>query len=144
VVVEVVVLGRRKEGVEARHHRQHLGHQGRMLAKWPSLEEVSNDSMLSSSYFLTNPTIKIVVGYCWYYPSSLTLLTTCLFRLLGVSGLACAQTLMELGMDPVVYDTGNHAPGGRCSSRVLKLDDGKEVLFDHSAQVRDPPLQLLS
>jgi predicted NAD/FAD-dependent oxidoreductase len=54
----------------------------------------------------------------------------------GVSGLACAKALIGLGLDPTVYDTGNHAPGGRSSTRVLRAGEGgPEILFDHSAQV---------
>ena len=47
----------------------------------------------------------------------------------GVAGLSCARRLQELGLDPVVYDTGKHAPGGRCSSRLWR---GRPA--DHAAQ----------
>ena len=47
----------------------------------------------------------------------------------GISGLACARRLQQLGTEAVVFDTGKHAPGGRCSSRQWA---GRVV--DHAAQ----------
>ena len=57
----------------------------------------------------------------------------------GISGLACARRLKELGLSPTVFDTGKHAVGGRVSSRVLKVQrkDTKKALqvkVDHSTQ----------
>ena len=37
----------------------------------------------------------------------------------GVAGLMCATRLQELGLAPIVFDTGKHAVGGRASSRRL-------------------------
>merc|ERR1719440_472717 len=48
----------------------------------------------------------------------------------GIAGLACARRLQQLGHEAVVFDTGKHAPGGRCSSR--SWPGGAAV--DHAAQ----------
>ena len=37
----------------------------------------------------------------------------------GISGLVCANRLRELGLRPVVFDTGRRECGGRCSSPSL-------------------------
>ena len=47
----------------------------------------------------------------------------------GVAGLSCARRLHELGVECTVFDTGKHAPGGRCSSRIWRT-----VPADHAAQ----------
>jgi hypothetical protein len=57
----------------------------------------------------------------------------------GISGLACARRLKELGLSPTVFDTGKHAVGGRVSSRVLKIEQvgvkkPLHVKVDHSTQ----------
>lgn len=61
----------------------------------------------------------------------------------GIAGLACAKELLGLGLPPVVFDTGVHAPGGRCSSRALIVDgtDTKKqrLLLDHAAQFVSVP-----
>ena len=49
----------------------------------------------------------------------------------GIAGLACARRLQELGLVPVVFDTGKSAPGGRCSSRRWPTP---ETIVDHAAQ----------
>ena len=49
----------------------------------------------------------------------------------GIAGLACARRLLELGLEPVVFDTGKGAPGGRCSSRRWPTP---ETIVDHAAQ----------
>ncbi|GMH40713.1 hypothetical protein BSKO_08617 [Bryopsis sp. KO-2023] len=51
----------------------------------------------------------------------------------GLSGLACAQKLKDLGISSTVFDTGKNAPGGRCSSREI-VQDGHVLRFDHSMQ----------
>lgn len=52
----------------------------------------------------------------------------------GISGLVCANRLMQLGVNnTTVFDTGKHAPGGRCSSRQV-IVDGRVCVFDHSVQ----------
>ncbi|XP_053384551.1 renalase-like [Mercenaria mercenaria] len=52
----------------------------------------------------------------------------------GISGLVCANRLSQLGINnTTVFDTGKHAPGGRCSSRQVIID-GRAHVFDHSAQ----------
>ena len=48
----------------------------------------------------------------------------------GIAGLACARRLQQLGHEAVCFDTGKHAPGGRCSSRTWP--GGATV--DHAAQ----------
>ncbi|KAK7500438.1 hypothetical protein BaRGS_00008345, partial [Batillaria attramentaria] len=59
----------------------------------------------------------------------------------GISGLVCAARLGQLGVsDVTVFDTGQHACGGRCSSRIETIS-GKQYIFDHSTQyftVSDP------
>lgn len=65
----------------------------------------------------------------------------------GIAGLACAKELQVLGLNPVVFDTGVHAPGGRCSSRALTVDGTdaggqpkkQRLLLDHSAQFLSVP-----
>eukprot|EP01043_Picozoa_sp_COSAG02_P044171 COSAG02_NODE_3918_length_6048_cov_3.708186_1_plen_591_part_00 len=56
----------------------------------------------------------------------------------GVSGLMCATRLRELGLAPIVFDTGKRNVGGRASSRRLgfKGVDGERVSLtvDHAAQ----------
>ncbi|XP_040214899.1 uncharacterized protein LOC120945099 [Rana temporaria] len=52
----------------------------------------------------------------------------------GISGLVCAARLSQLGItNSVVFDTGKHGPGGRCSSRYIKIN-GKLHIFDHAVQ----------
>ncbi|XP_068108817.1 renalase-like isoform X2 [Hyperolius riggenbachi] len=52
----------------------------------------------------------------------------------GISGLVCAARLSQLGItNSVVFDTGKHAPGGRCSSRYITVN-GKLHIFDHAVQ----------
>ncbi|GIL53308.1 hypothetical protein Vafri_8937 [Volvox africanus] len=51
----------------------------------------------------------------------------------GLSGLMCAVKLKQLGLDAVVYDTGKHAVGGRCSSRHVEVG-GRQYVVDHSVQ----------
>ncbi|XP_048241536.1 renalase-like [Haliotis rufescens] len=52
----------------------------------------------------------------------------------GVSGLVCAARLGQLNIhDVTVFDTGQNAVGGRCSSRHVPIE-GKTYIFDHSAQ----------
>lgn len=65
----------------------------------------------------------------------------------GIAGLACAKELQALGLSPVVFDTGVHAPGGRCSSRALTVDGGagqpkQRLLLDHSAQFLTVPADM--
>lgn len=66
----------------------------------------------------------------------------------GIAGLACAKELQALGLNPVVFDTGVHAPGGRCSSRALTVENvtgaggqpkKQRLLLDHSAQFLSVP-----
>ena len=52
----------------------------------------------------------------------------------GVAGLACARRLQELGLDPVVYDTGKRSPGGRASSRSWGRSGVGGGVVDHAAQ----------
>ncbi|KAM9327298.1 renalase-like [Gastrophryne carolinensis] len=52
----------------------------------------------------------------------------------GISGLVCAARLSQLGFNhATVFDTGHHAPGGRCSSRFININ-GKLHIFDHAVQ----------
>ena len=51
----------------------------------------------------------------------------------GVAGLSCARQLASLGIESSVFDTGKVYPGGRCSSRVVKIG-GDEIVIDHSTQ----------
>lgn len=52
----------------------------------------------------------------------------------GIAGLVCANRLSQLGINnTMVFDTGKHAPGGRCSSRQVMIE-GRACVFDHSAQ----------
>ncbi|WAR03449.1 RNLS-like protein, partial [Mya arenaria] len=52
----------------------------------------------------------------------------------GIAGLVCANRLAQLGIsNVVVFDTGRHGPGGRCSSRHVNIS-GRLQTFDHSAQ----------
>jgi photolyase PhrII len=56
----------------------------------------------------------------------------------GLAGLACARTLRDHGLSPVVFDKGRR-PGGRCSSRESRSEPTS--VFDHGTQfftVRDP------
>ncbi|XP_053576693.1 uncharacterized protein LOC128666243 [Bombina bombina] len=59
----------------------------------------------------------------------------------GISGLVCAARLSQLGLtNTIVFDTGKHATGGRCSSRYINIS-GKLQIFDHAVQfftVSDP------
>jgi len=48
----------------------------------------------------------------------------------GISGLFCARRLDELGIRPVVFDTGRRGPGGRASNRIF--ENGYTV--DHACQ----------
>ena len=48
----------------------------------------------------------------------------------GVSGLACARRLKELGLEPTVFDTGKRTVGGRASSRLWR-----GMAVDHAAQL---------
>ena len=51
----------------------------------------------------------------------------------GVSGLLCARSLSEAGVDVVLFDKGR-GPGGRLSSRRLPEPEGAEALrVDHGA-----------
>ena len=52
----------------------------------------------------------------------------------GVSGIMCGVRLQELGLRPVVFDTGKRAVGGRASSRILRCPDAVAVHVDHSCQ----------
>ena len=63
----------------------------------------------------------------------------------GIAGLTCAQTLRPLAphVEVVVYDTGKHDVGGRCSSKrvAMAVAGGQEsLLFDHSAQYVSGPV----
>lgn len=63
----------------------------------------------------------------------------------GVSGLACASRLADLGFPVTVFDSGR-SPGGRMSQRRERASDGKIFYFDHGAQyftVKDPKVQVL-
>ena len=63
----------------------------------------------------------------------------------GLSGLACAGSLVDRGFDVRVFDKGR-APGGRTSTRRAEIG-GAEVGFDHGAQyftVREPELGALA
>ena len=55
----------------------------------------------------------------------------------GIAGLACARRLQQLGHEAVVFDTGKHAPGGRCSSRTwpggATVDHAAQYAIAHSA-----------
>jgi len=45
----------------------------------------------------------------------------------GVAGLALAYGLSQHGMKSVVFDTGKHTVGGRCSSKLVKKKEwGKD------------------
>lgn len=59
----------------------------------------------------------------------------------GIAGLSCAKELVAQGLKPVVFDTGVHAPGGRCSTRALTVGT-QRVMMDHSAQFVSTPLDL--
>lgn len=65
----------------------------------------------------------------------------------GIAGLACAKELQALGLSPVVFDTGVHAPGGRCSTRALTVGgagggEKQRLMMDHSAQFLSVPADL--
>ena len=63
----------------------------------------------------------------------------------GLSGLACAGSLVDRGFDVRVFDKGR-TPGGRTSTRRAEIG-GAEVGFDHGAQyftVREPELGALA
>jgi predicted NAD/FAD-dependent oxidoreductase len=48
--------------------------------------------------------------------------------------------LIVLSDFPVIFDTGVHAPGGRCSTRVLQDSaSSQRIIFDHSAQMLEAP-----
>jgi predicted NAD/FAD-dependent oxidoreductase len=58
--------------------------------------------------------------------------------LLALAPGACtAAALSEHGISSVVYDTGEHGPGGRLATRALGRD--KRLVFDHAAQFLTPP-----
>ena len=50
----------------------------------------------------------------------------------GLSGAVAAAALSAHGIGSVVYDTGEHGPGGRLATRELGRDKG--LRFDHAAQ----------
>jgi predicted NAD/FAD-dependent oxidoreductase len=52
----------------------------------------------------------------------------------GVSGLVLAKQLAARGIHATVFDTGEHACGGRASSRDVTTDKGRQHSFDHSTQ----------
>jgi predicted NAD/FAD-dependent oxidoreductase len=52
-------------------------------------------------------------------------------------GACTAAALSEHGISSVVYDTGEHGPGGRLATRALGRD--KRLVFDHAAQFLTPP-----
>ena len=52
----------------------------------------------------------------------------------GVSGLVLAQELSSRGLHATVFDTGEHACGGRASTREVTDDRGRHFSFDHSTQ----------
>lgn len=57
----------------------------------------------------------------------------------GISGLACADGLVDQGHDVTLFDKGR-GPGGRMSTKRLE-EQGQTLRFDHGAQyftVRDP------
>ena len=57
----------------------------------------------------------------------------------GMAGLACAETLSQMGADVVLFDKAR-GPGGRMSSRRVDTPQGP-ISFDHGAQyftARDP------
>lgn len=55
--------------------------------------------------------------------------------------LSCIWLIHALAVTfAVVYDTGNNAPGGRCSTRVLEdPSSARRIVFDHSAQILEAP-----
>ncbi len=58
----------------------------------------------------------------------------------GLAGLACARTLRDAGLTPVLFDKGR-APGGRIATRRGRAPDGSPLQWDHGAQYflpRDP------
>ncbi|KAG6550079.1 hypothetical protein Mapa_008035 [Marchantia paleacea] len=64
----------------------------------------------------------------------------------GMSGLVCALTLQELGINSTVFDTGKHGLGGRMATRSVVQRGSKSLEFDHAAQfftVTDPRFQKL-
>ncbi|NNF38430.1 MAG: NAD(P)-binding protein [Gemmatimonadetes bacterium] len=61
----------------------------------------------------------------------------------GIAGLACARTLSDHGLSPVLFDKGRR-PGGRCATRESR--DRPSAVFDHGAQyftARDPAFRRL-
>lgn len=52
----------------------------------------------------------------------------------GISGIVCALTLAERGIQSTIFDTGKHGLGGRMATRHLSLEGDKELVFDHAAQ----------
>lgn len=57
----------------------------------------------------------------------------------GMSGLACAQSLHQMGHQVDLFDKGR-GPGGRMSTRRVAVDEA-QIAFDHGAQfftARDP------
>ena len=53
----------------------------------------------------------------------------------GVAGLALAYGLSQHGMKSVVFDTGKHTVGGRCSSKLVKKKNGEKIIVDHACQL---------
>lgn len=52
----------------------------------------------------------------------------------GISGLSVAKRLKDLGnSNVVVFDTGKNNVGGRCSTRITKVNDNN-IIYDHSSQ----------
>ena len=52
----------------------------------------------------------------------------------GVSGLVLGKELASRGLHATVFDTGEHACGGRASSREAADEQGRRFSFDHSTQ----------
>ena len=52
----------------------------------------------------------------------------------GVSGLVLGKELASRGLHATVFDTGEHACGGRASSREASDGKGRRFSFDHSTQ----------
>ncbi len=57
----------------------------------------------------------------------------------GIAGLACARTLADHGLCPVIFDKGRRAPGGRCASRWDSTNEWATWVVDHGAQLLAPP-----
>lgn len=61
----------------------------------------------------------------------------------GMSGLACAQALEQMGHEVALFDKGR-GPGGRMSTRRVAVDEA-QIAFDHGAQfftARDPAFRV--